>query len=325
MASSGSAVQFSRAEVARVLSLPKAVVHALIANGVLECDDDSVSATGIESFFRDGLLCLYRAIAEQAIDAEKVARQRPLQGDDPESARAEREEDPLITRSIVEYGPPESASKRELRIAPRYVPRRELAGTFRGVDFTLLQISTTGMRIRHTETFHPGDEANLTFAIPRRRGRTFVLRARVVWTSIAQRGDEPSFCVSGLRVTENFDQLRQAIQFLRQDGNLDAEGDMLSQAPDGSPADLTGLADEDVAAIIRAVRKFTSDPTEASRWYARARFSVTEEAVRDAVPHRPRDREEILGLWEYLDRKIDLKAIAGVVAWIRRSRSAAAV
>ena len=74
--------------------------------------------------------------------------------------------------------------------------------------------------------------------------------------------------------------------------------------------------------IIRAVRKFASDPAEATRWYARARFAIADDEVRRAAPRGAREREEVVGVWEYLHRRIDLKAVAGVVQWIRNSQAA---
>jgi hypothetical protein len=39
---------------------------------------------------------------------------------------------------------------------------------------------------------------------------------------------------------------------------------------------------------------------------------------------RADDREEALAVWEYLGRRLNLKAVAAVLAWVRSTRSAAA-
>jgi hypothetical protein len=65
------------------------------------------------------------------------------------------------------------------------------------------------------------------------------------------------------------------------------------------------------------MEKFAADPLEATRWYSRGRFALSDENVRRVAPQRPRDREEVLGLWEYLDRQVDIGKIAGVVNWMR--------
>ena len=202
-------------------------------------------------------------------------------------------------------------------MAPRYVPRRQLGGTFRDTRFTLMQLSTTGLRIRHDETLRPGDVARITVSL-QRPARTFAMQARVVWTSIAQRGDSPTFCISGIRVID-LGPLQQVIHHLREARDLQPdEGRRRNVSP------LSGLTDEEVASIIRIVRRFSADPVEAGRWYSRARFALADEQVRAAAPQRARDREEVVGVWECLDRSIDIPKIASVVTWLRQTRASAA-
>lgn len=216
--------------------------------------------------------------------------------------------------------------KLDLRVAPRYIPRRQVGGTFNQTKFSILQISTSGLRIRHDQTLLPGEEGRLTFALLK-PPQSFLLKARVVWTSIAQRGDDPTFCISGLRVVEGVERLRRAVDLLREARELEVDRETTRRSSRDtstppSPAALRGLSDEEVASILRAVRKFASDPVEASRWYARARFAMVDEQVRAAIPPRARDREEILGVWEYLERRIDVRKVAGVVSWMRSTRAA---
>jgi hypothetical protein len=217
--------------------------------------------------------------------------------------------------------------KLDLRVAPRYIPRRQVGGTFNQTKFSILQISTSGLRIRHDQTLLPGEEGRLTFALIK-PPQSFLLKARVVWTSIAQRGDDPTFCISGLRIVDGVERLRRAVDLLREARELEPDRETTRRssrdaaATPASPPALRGLSDEEVASILRAVRKFASDPVEASRWYARARFAMVDEQVRAAIPPRARDREEILGVWEYLERRIDVRKVAGVVSWMRSTRAA---
>jgi hypothetical protein len=296
----------------------------------------AIAAESIETFLRERFLELYRAEAQQPQGSSQQQQhaeetidlhpeeEAPLQ---PRAAAA-AEADPdvtephvEITRSFNEYEADARPQRPNMRIAPRYVPRRQLGGTFRQMRFTVLQVSMTGLRIRHEETLRPGDVARLTLSLMR-PARTFAMQGRVVWTSIAQRGDGPSFCISGLRVTEGADQLRHAIDLLRE--GRDLQQDEGARRIANSPASLTGLSDDDVAAIIRAVRRFSTDPVEANRWYTRARFALADETVRNAAPAKARDREEVVGVWEYLDRRVELHQIAGVVTWLRQTRSASA-
>ncbi|HVG25815.1 MAG TPA: PilZ domain-containing protein [Thermoanaerobaculia bacterium] len=297
---------FTVEQTAEILDLPPSIVDKLVRSGQLPSQRDRVSATEIQNYLSQSFIRLFQAQAKQpAVVIEKAA--------EPEAEAAES----LITRSIAEYEEELRGETPDLRIAPRYVPRRQLGGTFRNIPYTLMQLSTTGLRIRHDDTLRPGDVARLTVAL-QRPARTFAMQARVVWTSIAQRGDGPTFCISGLRVVD-LGPLQQVIQHLRDARDLQAdEGRRRRVQP------LSGLTDEEVASIIRVVRRFTADPVEAGRWYARARFALADEQVRAAAPQRARDREEVVGVWECLDRKLDIAKIASVVTWLRQTRASAA-
>lgn len=353
----------SRHELAASLALPTAVIDTLVASGALLCHvrngKETIPLQQVESFFREGLLRVYQADAASRVQrsatptvesgvremestfdfdlgeetpAEKATAPR---AEEVPAAPAEEpteappapsiEESPVLRSHENDVRPVE---KLDLRVAPRYVPRRQIGGTFNQTKFSILQISTTGLRIRHDQTLLPGEEGRLTFALIK-PPQSFLLKARVVWTSIAQRGDDPTFCISGLRVVEGVERLRKAVDLLRDARELEPERDggrrsspRDGAAPPPSPAALRGLSDEEVASILRAVRKFASDPVEASRWYARARFAMVDEQVRAAIPQRARDREEILGVWEYLERRIDVRKVAGVVSWMRNTRAA---
>lgn len=311
-------IWFRTADAARALALPPAVIETLVRSGVLKTVEhegaDVVSAQDIEALLRDTLLRLYRAEAV----ATEVEVDIPT-SDDVVEITEPAKDDPLITRSIAEFQAASDDARANQRIAPRYRPRRQLGGTFRTLKFSVLQLSATGLRVRHEETLRPGDEARLALSL-QKPARTFVVRARVVWTSIAQRGSGPSFCISGVRVVDQSEQMREAIDLLLAQRELEPES---GSARSATPAGITGLSDEEVASIIRAARLLTSDPVEAGRWYTRAKFALADESVRAAAPSRPRDREEALAVWEYLKRSIDLRAVAGVLSWIRQTRSAA--
>jgi hypothetical protein len=352
----------SRQELAASLALPTPVIDALVASGALLCHvrdgRETIPMQQVESFFRDGLLRVYQADAAARVqrpttpvvetkpvreeestfdfDAGEQAPQAEAQPQPSESAAMPAEE--LARAAAIDEVPnvapgyetdDRPVEKLDLRVAPRYIPRRQVGGTFNQTKFSILQISTTGLRIRHDQTLLPGEEGRLTFALIK-PPQSFILKARVVWTSIAQRGEDPTFCISGLRVLDGIDRLRRAVDLLREARELEPERDSgrrstrdkMGAAAPQSPAALRGLSDDEVASILRAVRKFASDPVEASRWYARARFAIVDEQVRAAIPQRARDREEILGVWEYLERRIDVRKVAGVVSWMRNTRAA---
>jgi len=227
----------------------------------------------------------------------------------------------------VQRDPELEPDRPDLRVAQRWIPRRQISGTFHSIRFAILQLSATGLRIRHAESLIPGDEAKLSFALMN-PARSFVMRARVVWTSVARTEDgDATFCISGLRVTEHADRLVTAIALLRKAHELAPEErrkTIRSPDADRMGTAIDGVSDEEVALVVRAAQHFTDDPLDANRWYARARFALSDESVRRDAPPRPRDREEVLGIWEYLERHVEIPKIAGVLAWMRKTRQAQA-
>jgi len=315
-------VTLRRDELSEVLSLSPKIIDALILTRTLETERrdgrEVVSCAQLEKLFRDSLLRVYQAQAARAAAAARPEPEREIEID----LEPEEEPMPAITRTSDEHLMPAALpaeDRPDLRLGARFIPRRQLGGVFREVKLAVLQLSNSGLRIRHSEPLRPGEEARFSFAI-QNPPKSFVMRARVVWTSIAQRGDGPSFYISGLRVVTNQDRLVEATELLRAARELHLDE---SRRRNNVPMPVHGLPDEDVVAIIRAVRKFANDPTEATRWYTRARFAMADEEIRRAAPRGARDREEVVGIWEYLQRRIDLKAVAGVVQWIRSSSVAA--
>jgi hypothetical protein len=298
---------FSIDRTAEILDLPPSIVDKLVRSGQM-----AATAEGIQKYLSESFIRLFQAQATLS-----VPEPEPVPAPQPE---AEKAEESLVMRSIAEFEQELRSNPPEMRIAPRYVPRRQISGTFQHSRITLLQISTTGLRIRHDDALRPGDVARLTIAL-QRPARTFAMQARVVWTSIAQRGDAPSFCISGLRVVD-LGPLQQVIHHLREAHDL--QPDESRRRTSQNPTALNGMTDEDVAEIIRTVRKFSSDPVEANRWYTRARFALADDTIRAAAPTRGRDREEVVGVWEYLERRHELAKVASVVLWLRQTRACAA-
>jgi hypothetical protein len=245
--------------------------------------------------------------------------------------------------------PPSDAEQEQLyaeqRISPRYIPNRQIDGIYDDVKFTIVQISGSGMRIRHTEPLAPGREAKLSFALLN-QAQSFAVRARVVWTSAAryEGADGENFYISGLRVTAHSERLARAIEMLQAEHELrperrvqqDRRSTRPSFPPPPSPpsssppvssedSELVGVADDDVALVIEAVQRFANDPETANRWYGRGRFALADEQVRREAPPRPRDREEVLAVWEFLERRVELPKVGEIVAWLRERRGGSTV
>jgi hypothetical protein len=334
---------FSRAEVAHILDLSPATVDALIDGGQLLCrmqhGEARVPLEVLERFLRDSMIRLYQAEAMLRLPAaapapvEAAMPEPERYADEPEPEREfepEPEPEPEVARPTMppflpitmrdEEEEEPGSDRPDLRAARRYVPRRQIDGILGDTKFTIVQISKTGLRIRHRGSLMPGDEMKLSFALLA-PARSVVLRARVVWTSLAK-GASETFSISGLKIIEHADRLERAIDSLLASHDLEPER-RVRERRSTSPITLMpdGVSDEEIAAVLGALQRFASDPVEANRWYSRARFALADEKVRREAPQRPRDREEVLGLWEFLERQIEIPKIAGVVTWMRKAKA----
>lgn len=318
------------AEVATLLDVPPAFVDALLDSGRVLCHvkggEARVPLAQLEAFFRDALTRVVQgeAPAEPELPVAgdplpEVAPELPVIRDPLPEEPQPGEELLATANGQLATLPPLPRELPDQRRTPRYVPRRQIDGIFDDVKFTIMQISATGLRIRHREPLLPGSEAKLSFALIADRGtsaRSVVARMRVVWTSVASAGEE-RFAISGLRVLEHGERLARAVDSLLAAHELQPERRTRQRRSDDAMSVLAQASDDEIALITAAMQKFASDPVEANRWYSRGRFAVSDERVRRVAPHKPRDREEVLGIWEYLDRQVDIEKVAGVVAWSR--------
>lgn len=330
-----SNLSLSRGELCVALGLPQQLVDELIDSGRVLCHvqrgEVRVPLSEIEKFFREGLVRVYRTIAihevaaaAPVVEAEpKREEETPAAAFEPEpqpepEPEAEPAPPPVVAMPVASPKEEEHDDRPDLRMAPRYVPRRQIDGIFGETKFTIVQLSKTGLRIRHTGALMPGDEAKLSFALLA-NARSVVVRARVVWTSLA-RSSGDSFSISGVKVIEHQDRLARAIDMLTVSHYLQPERRAARRRDaDDEKYILEGVSDDEVAAVMNAMQKFADDPVEANRWYGRGRFALSDEDVRRSAPARPREREEVLGIWEYLERQVEIPKVAGILKWARRA------
>ena len=302
------------AELSKLLGVSPGVVEALIEDGALLCQvkegEARVPLAQVEAFLRDSLMKVYRAESQGVIEAPAAEERAPTPPTDEVPSPASEPAAPLVRMAAIV-----PAEQPDLRRMPRYVPRRQIDGIFEDLKFTIVQISRTGLRIRHKESLVPGTEGKLSFALLK-PARSVVLRTRVVWTSLARSGEE-RFSISGMRVLEHSERLEQAVEMLLAGHDLQPDRRIQSRREADATTVVASASDEEIALITNAMQRFAIDPVEASRWYSRGRFALSDEQVRRLAPPKASDREEVLGIWEYLERQVDLEKVASVVAWTR--------
>lgn len=210
----------------------------------------------------------------------------------------------------------------ELRSAERFLLNTAITASFGAAGITIVNFSAHGLQALHAEPIKLGAEGRLAFALPNTPERVAV-RARVVWSHLAKSNDPRGKYLSGFRiegqpdlaaavdrlvsmnlVTPDIESLDRKREALREKAKQRAAHSSVKIIASSSSA-LT--ADEQLM-VQHARERLQSHPDEAVKWYARAKFAPPELQARVVQLHH--NKEDVLAVWEYLERTIDLDKIA---------------
>ncbi|HWS73066.1 MAG TPA: hypothetical protein VN605_13190, partial [Thermoanaerobaculia bacterium] len=215
---------------------------------------------------------------------------------------------------------------RELRAAERYVVVEPLPGSFGSASVSVHDICEHGVQIVHAHPLRIGTTARLWF----RRGITVAAStATVVWSRLSQTPDSEGKLLyrSGIRLTTADHDFVHALQELAANGILRADADSLDRkrqllaqreaSRSGKPV-MKYLHPElavpsDQALLVRHAReRLRANPEEARKWYHRAKFATLEDGTAIGASEILRDRDDVLAVWEYLERTVDLATVMRV-------------
>ena len=207
----------------------------------------------------------------------------------------------------------------ELRTADRFDLSPPLGGGFGQFPVTIHNVGVRGVQVEHSDPLRLGSEARLTTSVPEFPEK-IDLRGRVVWSRLSKHPDASGKYLyrSGIRFNEDvffppkalgqlarggvarldqrsLDRKREAL--LRRDQNRQTHASHAPKRPEISP--------EHLLLVQHARNQLQNNPTEAQKWYQRARFSP---AVLDGtqLPYR----EDVVAVWEYLGRTVDIEIVA---------------
>ena len=212
---------------------------------------------------------------------------------------------------------------KDLRGAERYVLVETLSGSFGAASVTLLNIGMRGVQVQHAQPLGINTKARLSF----KRGDVAIsMQATVMWSRLSKTPNAHGKLLyeSGVAFIGN-EELTYALRALAAHGviKLDAESlhrkreRLLQKAQErsGKPVLKMVRTDNDVptdlALLIEHARKrLAANPDEANKWYNRAKFAVTDNgaAGADLLHHR----QDVVAVWEYLERSVDLAMIVRV-------------
>ena len=203
----------------------------------------------------------------------------------------------------------------QARTTARFISTDPVAATFNVASTTLnvsvRDVSVIGAQIEHSQPIRPAATGKLTIG-------DLDVQASVVWTRLT----EPGRYRSGLKIDAPLEVVAAAIRDMLANGVVRKGEDTIRQraqaridrekrrallATGGTNLKpiTTDLTREDVAQIRDARRWMQSHPEDAIKWYYRARATATEDHLRIAGSGRT-NREDVLAVWEYLERGFDL-------------------
>ena len=202
----------------------------------------------------------------------------------------------------------------QARSTPRFVSEDPVPGSFYSGTNTIAcavrDVSVNGAQIEHVQPVRPAMRGRLGIG-------AVTFESTVIWTRLIG----PARYRTGLRIDERLDVVAEAIRDLlargivrkgedtirrrdeaRRERDLRARS-LLAGIPSGA-----GPSASDVSRIREAREWMQLFPDEAIKWYNRARMTASEDHLRIAGSGRT-NREDVLAVWEYLDRSIDLSDV----------------
>jgi hypothetical protein len=210
----------------------------------------------------------------------------------------------------------------DLRRTKRFVIHPPIVGRFGATEITLFDFGERGIQAEHALPFKLGLTATLVFRIPDQT-EALELPGTVVWSRLSKKPNAQGKYLyrSGIAVEEKTELMGEALTKLvaraiaRPDNlSLDRKRDAVREKRKrlGGHASLrtlhrapAAIPTDQVLLVHQARERLRTHPDEAVKWYNRAKFDLNEG---ERLPFR----EDILAVWEYLERSIDISIIARV-------------
>ena len=213
---------------------------------------------------------------------------------------------------------------KDLRTIERYVVVERLVGSFGAAGISVIDIAEQGAQIEHPQPLRLGARGRLWF----KRGEVAAsVHALVIWSRLSKTPNDEGKLLyrSGLRLDEEGANFAAAIQALGDQGVIRRDTESLGRKrrklverewkKTGTPS-VKRVKTEDISGdqallVQHALERLLADPDEASRWYSRARYAIVQTGV--PVSAEIRSREDVLAVWEYLERSVPLSTIVRLI------------
>ena len=212
---------------------------------------------------------------------------------------------------------------KDLRAVERYVVVEPLLGSFGAAGITVLDIAEQGAQIEHAQPLRLGARARFWF---KRGDVASSVHALVIWSRLSEKPNSEGKLLyrTGLRVEDAQESLAPAIQALGDHGVIRRDTESLDRKrrkfverehertskPQVKMVKTEGVSADEALLIQHARERLQNDPEEARKWYNRARYTIVESSA--PIAAEIRGREDVLAVWEYLERSVPLSTIVRV-------------
>ena len=214
---------------------------------------------------------------------------------------------------------------KDLRGSERYRVKQRLTGSFGAAEVTLIDMAEEGAQIEHAQPLRLASKGRFWF---KRADVSASLHAFVVWSKLSKTPNEAGKYLyrSGLRFDEGSGNFFQAMQILAEQGVIERDDESLNRKKKrveelkqdrvskpivrmvGTESDITP---DQVLLIEHARARLKENFDEAQKWYSRAYFALRDGRTANAA-ELMRYPEDVLAVWEYLERSVPLSTIKRV-------------
>jgi len=212
------------------------------------------------------------------------------------------------------------------RGAERFIASNPIEGRFGRTDVTIWDLAESGLQMEHAEPLKIATKGPVAFKLDE---ITVTVPGIVIWSHLSKTVDAHGRLLyrSGVRLEADIELFASAVNRLAGSGRIRRDTASLErkrkkqverdqelrarpvvQLLHGAP----GPSPDMVLLVLHARDRLRENANDAIKWYNRAKFSISEDSF-SHVHHR----EEVLAVWEYLERSIDIQTIVDIFAMKR--------
>ena len=215
---------------------------------------------------------------------------------------------------------------KDLRGQERFFPAQPISGFFGAGSVTVRNLSAQGVQIEHPQPLRLGSKGRLVFKLDDISVTAYGIS---MWSQLSKTPNEQGKYLyrSGIRIESGIDEFAGALQSMldrqlvhmdvdsmarKHQRILDRQTDKRSQIK--VVRSNREIPQDQLLLVQHARERLRTHPEEAMKWYNRAKFALSQgSSITDPLPYR----EEVLAVWEYLERTIELATIVEVFEMTR--------